>query len=517
MPTPLTAPYEKEPITPSIHPEDAPPSSNDGQAMNMIIHAMRRMEALRTGTGRQRAQLIAECRQTLSASSVSLCRVTRNGALAVIHLAGNSPDTEAVQTMIAYASKRSRQSFSIMQRRNTSDLALAGRGSHIVSAILPAGAEPWVEDVVGFVAERLVQSPSPTESSAPVSNCLVLPSEMVVGTSAAMRELIQQMGATVSSGIDVLLSGETGTGKELLARLVHDSGPTRGGPFVAINCAAIPSELLEAELFGVERRVATGVDPRTGLFVEADRGSVFLDEVAELPDRLQAKLLRVIQEREVLAVGATRPRRISVRIISASNQDLSIMVINGRFRADLYYRLRGLEFHAPSLRDRTEDIPALALEFILRSADEFGKDIAGISSIAIELLQQHPWPGNIRELQSAVRRAVLMCPNGESLQSEHFALLVQQRTPRVTETEETPPAHSEPFAGKANTILLRERLDSIERVEIESAIRTAGGNRSLAARLLGITRNGLAHKLRRLGLVFSAPNRSRKELRRSAK
>ena len=515
MPKPLI-----DPSRPASAVEESTFNSSDA---NDVIHAMRRMETLPVSTARQRARLIDECRGTLAASSVSLCRVTPEGELAIIHLAGNPPDAEVVETILACAASHPRQPFSILRRRASGDLALAGEGWNIVSAILPAGAARWTEDVVGFVAERLARSAvKPLRSGKPPmtgsTSSLNLPPGMVVGASAAMRELLQQMTATVSSGIDVLLSGETGTGKELLARIVHNSGPGRGGPFVAINCAAIPSELLEAELFGVERGVATGVDPRTGLFVEADGGSVFLDEIAELPERLQAKLLRVIQEREVLAVGATRPRKISVRMISASNQDLSRLAAEGRFRADLYYRLRGLEFHSPSLRDRSEDIPALALEFLTRSADEFAKDIAGISNTAIDLLQRHNWPGNIRELQTEIRRAVLFCPNGESVQKEHFASLRGTRAPQPPEIA-APATRSTIEAGPSEptTILLRERLAAIERVEIEDALRTAGGNRSRAARLLGITRNGLTHKLRRLGLAFSGPHPLHKELRRTAK
>lgn len=458
----------------------------------------------------------------LGAGSVAFCRVTPAGELAIVHLAGNPPDVEAAEAIVDCASSHPRQPFSMMVRGESGDLALAGHGGNIVSATLPAGAEPWTEDVVAFAAERLTRSAAGKSFRSgeprPAVRCsdLILPPGMVVGVSPVMRELLQQMTATVSSGIDVLLSGETGTGKELLARIVHDSGPTRGGPFVAINCAAIPTDLLEAELFGVERRVATGVDPRTGLFVEADRGSVFLDEIAELPDRLQAKLLRVIQEREVLAVGATRPRKISVRIISASNQDLSRLAAEGRFRSDLYYRLRGLEFHSPSLRDRLEDIPALALEFLTRTAEEHAKEIAGISNNAMELLQKHDWPGNIRELQTEIRRAVLYCPNGNSLQSEHFPSLWRARKPQPMEAA-APTRMTVDTLPEAATVLLRDRLAAIERVEIEDALRTTGGNHSRAARLLGITRNGLTHKLRRLGLAFSAPRPLHKELRRTAK
>jgi len=441
---------------------------------------------------------------------MALCRVSRKSELVLIHLAGPSPDTTAIEEVIAFGSNRSR-SFSLLRRRESGDLALAGRGAEVVCAIFPRDAEPWVEHVVAFVAERLVrclktsresEGPSPHTSAG-----LTLPADMVVGTSSVMRELLQQMNATISSRLDVLLSGETGTGKELLARVVHQSGSPRG-PFVAINCAAIPAELLEAELFGVERGVATGVDPRPGLFLEADRGSIFLDEIAELPERLQAKLLRVIQEREVLALGATRPRKISVRIISATNQDLEQLVGAGRFRADLYYRLRGLEFYAPPLRERIEDIPTLALEFLARSADEYGKNIVGISRAALDLLTAHSWLGNIRELQTAICRATLLCRDGESLQEEHFAFLTRASAPpAIALTNDVPPTAT----------LLRERVAAIERTEIESAMREAGGNRSLAARLLGITRNGLAHKIRRLGVSVLRPSRIDRDLRTNAK
>lgn len=427
---------------------------------------------------------------------MALCRVSRKGELVLVHLAGPSPDANAAEEIMAHGSRRSSQSFSLLRRRVAGDLALAGRGPDVVSAIFANTAEPWTEHVVAFVAERLMRSPKASsetpELPARTNAGVILPQEMVVGTSAAMRSLLQQMDATVGSRFDVLLSGETGTGKELLARVVHQSGPTRGGPFIAINCAAIPAELLEAELFGVERRVATGVDPRAGLFLEADRGSIFLDEIAELPDRLQPKLLRVIQEREVLAVGATRPRKISVRIISASNRDLADLVSSGRFRADLYYRLRGLEFHAPPLRERVEDIPALAFEFLARTSEEYGKNISGISRAALELLSAHPWPGNVRELQTEICRAALICPDGESLQTEHFAFRPHAST--------TPPIALDEDASPP-TVLLRDRVAAIERAEIENAMRESGGNRTLAAKILGITRNGLAHKIIRLGVT----------------
>lgn len=445
--------------------------------------------------------MLEECRVDLGATSMAFCHVRQDGELAIVALAGDRPDAATLRDVGARIPRRSRGAYSALHRRESDALVLAGRGADVVYAVLPHSPEAWTEDVVAFAAERFIRMVNPRAGppAASGAGALVLAPDMVVGPSAAMRNLLEQMAATVSSGLDVVLSGETGTGKELLARVVHASGPTGHGPFVAVNCAAIPGELLEAELFGVERGVATGVDPRTGLFLEADGGSMFLDEIAELPGRLQAKLLRVLQEREVLPLGAKRPRKISVRIISACNRDLAGLVAAGRFRADLYYRLRGLEFHVPPLRDRKEDIPALALELASRAAGEYGKDVRGITNEALDLLREYAWPGNVRELQSEIRRAVLSCNDGHSLEAKHFPLLTAASAPAA------PPARApetQPTAAPAPT--LRERMEIVERQEIERALHAARGNRSLAARMLGITRNGLAHKLRRLGIEVAS-------------
>ncbi|MGZ5444204.1 MAG: sigma-54 interaction domain-containing protein [Thermoanaerobaculia bacterium] len=465
-------------------------------ATSALIQAMRRIEA-RLTEGRRRGQVLEECRAVLGATSMALCHVRQDGELAIVCLAGDRPPAATLHEVVMRIPRRSRDWFSVLHRGDSTALALAGRGSDLVYASLPHSAKAWAEDFVAFVAEQLLQSSNPgVGSPAPSSaRALVLAPEMVVGPSAAMRELLEQMTATVGSGLDVVLSGETGTGKELLARVVHGSGPTCKGPFVAVNCAAIPGELLEAELFGVERGVATGVDPRAGLFMEADGGAMFLDEVAELPERLQAKLLRVLQEREVLPLGAKRPRKISVRIISACNRDLAGLVAAGRFRADLYYRLRGLEFHLPPLRNRKDDIPMLAVELLSRAAGEYGKDILGITNEALDLLREYAWPGNVRELQSEIRRAVLLCEDHHSLEAKHFLLLM--KSPATVAA----PLRVDETIAPART--LRERMDLVERQEIERALRASRGNRSLAARTLGITRNGLAHKLRRLGIEVS--------------
>jgi transcriptional regulator with PAS, ATPase and Fis domain len=465
---------------------ERPEAAAPEQAMATAIRAMRDIEARLSSAGSRRGDVLEECRRILSATSVALCHVSADGRLSYVCIAGAPDDTNSLPDALAQAPRSGRKRFAFTHRDRSRNLVLAGLGADVVYAVLPFRAEPWVEDFMAFVGDRLIRRASARSepTGATTESRLMLPAGMIVGSSLAMRELLAQMSATVSSRLDVLLSGETGTGKELLARLVHESGPTRGGPFIAVNCAAIPGDLLEAELFGVERGVATGVEPRSGMFFDADGGTMFLDEVAELPERLQAKLLRVVQEREVLALGAKRPRRISVRIVSAHNRDLAALVAEGRFRADLYYRLRGLEFHAPPLRTRAEDIPVLATEFLNRAAEEYGNRITGITAAALELLREHPWPGNVRELQSEIRRAALLCPDGSPVDVHHFPSL---RTPMV---EERPQAHPRPQT-------LRDCMNAVERREIERAVVAARGNRSLAARMLGITRNGLASKLKR--------------------
>src|SRR5436305_12434350 len=285
--------------------------------------------------------------------------------------------------------------------------------------------EPWQQDFFSYLSEKLLPAmPMARSTVAPsVDAVLSLPPGMVVGSSAAVQDLLAQLRALSRSDLSVLLLGETGTGKELFARLVHNSGPHARGPFVAINCAAIPAELLEAELFGIAGRVATGVDPRQGLFIQAHGGTLFLDEIGDMPERLQAKLLRALQEREVLPLGGSTPRKIDARIVAASNRDLGRLVKEGLFRADLFYRLRGIELRLPPLRERRDDLPSLLLAFAARAAAKYGKRVHGVSRRALSALRAHDWPGNIRELETAIERAVLLCPDGGTLQREHLGSL----------------------------------------------------------------------------------------------
>ncbi len=402
-------------------------------------------------------------------------------------------------------------------------------GPRALAAVFSPGSGPdatWKHELFGFLAHRLLKrealEPASNREDHPAARFrradlpeVVVPEGMVIGGSDAMTGLLRQIRTTVRSRMDVLLLGETGTGKELFAKLVHLSGPRPDGPFVPINCAAIPLELLESELFGIHGRIATGVDPHVGRVLQAEGGSLFLDEIGELAPPLQAKLLRFLQEREVHPLGAQAPRKVDLRVISASNRDLEQDVRDGRFRADLFYRLRGLRFHIPPLRDCREDVPAYVLRFAQAAAAEHGKRVDGISRKALSVLTRHDWPGNVRELQAEVHRAVLLCPDGGTLMAEHFgpvlwAVEKEQREREAATPATAPPSTAAPAPGPAPvpptpepaappaSFLLQDRVDAVERATIEEALRASGGNKTKAAGLLGITRGGLLMKMKRL-------------------
>jgi transcriptional regulator with AAA-type ATPase domain len=374
-------------------------------------------------------------------------------------------------------------------------LAGAGEPGALRLAAVFAARVPadWEEDFFTYLAQRLAGDGPPASDGGPAPEPLLrLHSDMIPGESPGFAALLADLEAAAPGRLDVLLQGETGTGKELLARTLHTSGPNANGPFIALNCAAIPAELLEAELFGVQGRVATGVDPRPGLFVQAQGGTIFLDEIGELAERLQAKLLRALQEREILPLGAAKPRKVDVRVVSASNRDLASLASSGEFRSDLYYRLRGFEIRVPPLRERREDIPGLVSAFAARAAAKYERRILGVSRRALALLMEHSWPGNVRELQDEVERAVLLCPDGGALQSEHFRIAASGRreTPSPLPSQEPP----------APAPTLQQRVDDLERQAILDALAASGRNKTRAAQALGLTRNGLNLKLKRLGI-----------------
>jgi len=354
-------------------------------------------------------------------------------------------------------------------------------------------------DLLAAVA-RLIQDRS--GSSRPASRHghsyrpeLVFPAGFIPGRSAACQEIHSQLLHLLQGNLPVLVVGETGVGKEHVARILHVSSDRRHGPFVAVNCAAIPSELMEAELFGIEKGVATGVAQRDGKFRLAHGGVLFLDEIGDMPAHLQAKVLRALQDRTVWPVGARQAIAVDVRVVSSTNRDLAERMRVGAFRQDLYYRIAGYILHLPSLRQRREDIPLLVGRFMERFAREAEKRIRGITTKALRALCEAPWPGNVRELENEVRHLVYVCPDGQPV------------TSAMLRPDFIGGAALAPEAGSLEPSLL-QNVEDAERRTIAAAIARTGGNRSQAARLLGVSRNGLTLKMKRLGLIPGTPENS---------
>jgi two-component system, NtrC family, response regulator AtoC len=318
----------------------------------------------------------------------------------------------------------------------------------------------------------------------------------IVGDSAAMRHLLEAAARVAPKDITVLVSGETGTGKELIGSLLHAQSRRASGPLVRFNCSAIPAELAEAELFGHVRGAFTGAtQSRAGFFAEANKGTLVLDEVGELPPGVQAKLLRALQEGEIQPVGSGRTEKVDVRIVACTNRDLAAETRAGRFREDLYYRLAVVELVVPPLRDRREDIPALAGEFARRYAERFGTDDVRLAPALLERLQAADWPGNIRQLENCVARMVAMSGGGE-IGPDAFPG-AQAAVPAAGAGED-PAAEPVPADG---SLTLREQIDALERSVIARTMTFVRGNQSEAARRLGISRNTLTERLRRYGIA----------------
>ena len=321
----------------------------------------------------------------------------------------------------------------------------------------------------------------------------------VAGASTAWRATLKQATQVASTNTTVLLLGESGTGKEVIARFIHRASTRRAGPFVAINCAALPEHLLEAELFGYERGAFTGAtQSKPGQIEQAAGGTLFLDEVGEMSPSAQAKFLRVLQEREFQRLGGGRVLRADVRIIAATNRDLPRAMASGQFREDLYYRLNVFSLRLPALRDRREDIVPLAETFVTATSRELVHRPAGISRDAAEALTAYHWPGNVRELRNVIECAAILCDGG-LITPEHLALSAPAPL--------TPPASSAPTAGVAFVAPPQAvDLHAMERAMIEQALHHARFNKSRAAKAIGLTRRQLYVRMRKYGFMeWSAP------------
>ncbi len=322
------------------------------------------------------------------------------------------------------------------------------------------------------------------------------PSVDMIGHSKGMQEVFGLISHVADSGTTVLVQGETGTGKELVARAIHMNSPRSKGPLIQFNCAAIPDTLIESELFGHERGAFTGaMRQRRGRFEEAHNGTIFLDEVSELSASAQAKLLRVLQEKQFQPLGSSRVITTNTRVIAATNRHLEECIAAGRFRNDLYYRLSVFPIYLPPLRDRGNDIILLADHFVLKYSKEMGKPVKRISTSVIEVFLSHQWPGNVRELENCIERAILLT-EGDAIEMIHLPPSLQAKMREGDPTDK----------GRLSTVILSQ-----ERSLILEALKETRGNQSQAARLLGTTKRIIQYKIQKLGIdpaKFRTKNRT---------
>ena len=361
--------------------------------------------------------------------------------------------------------------------------------SAVESAVeaMKSGAVDYLIKPLDFdlLKETLFKTLERGEAASPDARA-PLPVEGIVGNSPAIRRMLEMIHTVAPSEATVLITGKSGTGKELVARAIHNQSRRKDGPWVAVNCAALTESLLESELFGHEKGAFTGADKRRdGRFLQADGGTLFLDEIGEISLLMQVKLLRAIQQREIQRVGGDATLKVDVRIVAATNRNLLDEVAAGRFREDLYYRLNVVSIQVPSLQERREDIPLLAEHFLKVFGERNRKDVKGFTPKAMDMLVKYPWPGNVRELENAVERAVVLL-FGSTISERELPLAVTQAYERE---EASPPAVLPEGAT----------LEEVEREAILRMLDSVGDNKSEAAKRLGISRKTLHTKLKRYG------------------
>jgi len=460
----------------------------------------RLVEAFRPGTESSAGEALPIVVRATRAAGAALCEWNGRGeprAIAACGSAGRAfEEIDVARFFIDAYRRRDPETFCatalIDKDRRYACGALRRGGKELLTLVIGGDGQSRFEDLALLrVFLRMADSVRPeppargdAESEARAARAGDFPPDYIPSRSPAMAETYRQMRLVAPADFPLLVLGETGVGKEHIVRILHTWSRRRRGPFVAVNCAAIPDTLLEAEMFGIGRGVASGVMEREGKFVQADGGTLFLDEIGELPLPMQAKLLRVLQDHEVTPVGA-RPVKVDMRVVAATNADLEQKMRDGRFRSDLYYRIAGSVIRVPPLRECQADVTGLVEHFLRKFAAELGRSSCGLTLRGLEMLTRYPWPGNVRELEHEMRRLVHLSPAGEvidpSLISEQIAF----------------PQRDEPLSSSLD---LQTRVAELERQLIEQALRRSRGNRSTAARLLGLSRNGLAMKMARLEL-----------------
>ncbi len=396
----------------------------------------------------------------------------------------------------------------IITAHATTDTAIEAMKRGALEYLLKPFDLRHLRDVVSQALElsRLARVPAVFDESLPLNE----PSDLIVGRSLSMQQVYKAIGRVAASEVSVLLLGESGTGKELVARAIYQHSRRSREPFLAINCAAIPETLLESELFGHERGAFTGADRRRiGKFEQASGGTIFLDEIGDMTGATQAKMLRVLQDQRFERVGGSETIQTNARLIAATNQNLEELVAAGRFRQDLYYRLKVYTIELPPLRERLDDVPLLVDHFIKRFSHEAGKQVRGASSETIELLKQYVWPGNVRELQGAIKNALVNATTGV-LTPDCLPSGVRQgarltRTLARTDPDELSVARLvRALLESGDQDIYRKLLVAVDHVVLQEVMRFVGDNQVEASRRLGISRTTLRAKLHALNHFHAA-------------
>lgn len=365
---------------------------------------------------------------------------------------------------------------------------------------LKAGAFDFISKPISLDSLRkLVNTALKLEGDTSIASSAV--DHNLIGSTPVIQTLREQIAKLARSQAPVHIMGESGSGKEVVARLIHNNGPRATGAFVAVNCGAIPPELMESELFGHEKGSFTGAtQDKMGLFQAASGGTLFLDEVADLPLAMQVKLLRAVQEKAVRPVGASEEHATDIRLLSATHKDLTLEVEEGRFRKDLFYRINVIDLQVPSLRDRIDDLPALAQDILQRIAAENGKDHARLAPSAIEALAAHSFPGNVRELENILERALALS-DGEAISADDFQFSKGMPVPRQTASADTGSGTAN-MGGSVTQAYgdMEAYLEDVERQVISAALEESRWNKTATAKLLGVSFRSLRYRLKKLGL-----------------
>jgi two-component system nitrogen regulation response regulator GlnG len=432
----------------------------------------------------------------------------------VVLLDINLPDRPGLETFRRIRELDARIPVIFITGHGTTDTAIEAMKLGAFDYLLKPLELPQLRAMLtrAFEISRLMHVPAvlPAEEKTPG------PSDVLVGRCPAMQEVYKAIGRVAPQDVTVLLQGESGTGKELVARAIYQHSRRADGPFLAINCAAIPETLLESELFGHEKGAFTGAErKRIGKFEQCNGGTLFLDEIGDTTPLTQTKLLRVLQEQRFERVGGNEPIQVNVRVIAATNHELEGLVSSGRFRGDLYYRLSVFTIRLPALRERGDDFSLLVDHFVKQFSHELGREVHTVAAETVDILRRYPWPGNVRELQSVLKQALLHA-SGPVLLVDFLPASVR----RVDSAGEQPATGASPpdwdrfvteRLAAATTDLYAEALVLMERRLLTAVLRHTGGNQLQAAKLLGITRGSLRNKLRALAITIGRSVQSEEE------